>query len=220
MSALLNPQKRKPAPGPDLEQKKTPLQPRALETYQRILDACAELLGEVGIERLSTNLVCRRAGISPPALYHYFPNKYAILHELSKRLMLQQSSLLTPWAQPATMRLPEAEFAASVASLFLRLQELTEHMPAGVWVTRALRAVPSLQPVRLRAHAFVTDMLLEPFMQAHPAVDRAQARLTLRLAIDALYAAQELLFDDPALDPRGVAETMAQMVSAQLMRLR
>ncbi|MDT9000663.1 TetR/AcrR family transcriptional regulator [Paucibacter sp. APW11] len=208
-----------PAP-PDLALKKAPSQSRAVETYERILGACGELLGEVGIERLSTNLVCQRAGISPPALYQYFPNKYAILHELGTRLMAVQNELLTPWAVPSTFELGEQDFAASVAELFLRTLELTAHMPAGIWVTRALRAVPSLQEVRNRSHDFVTDMLLVPFMTAHPRADRMQARLTIRLAIDALYAAQELLFDDPSLDPQAVATTMAQMVSAQLMRLR
>jgi len=205
---------------PDLELKKAPSQQRAVETYERILAACAELLGEVGIERLSTNLVCQRAGISPPALYQYFPNKYAILHELGMRLMQVQNELLRPWAVPATFALPEHEFAGSVAQLFLQTLEITEHMPAGVWVTRALRAVPSLQHVRNRSHDFVTDMLLLPFMDAHPRANRAQARLTIRLAIDALYAAQELLFDDPSLDPQAVAATMAEMVAGQMMRLR
>ncbi|MDP0941271.1 TetR/AcrR family transcriptional regulator, partial [Klebsiella quasipneumoniae] len=87
--------------------KKAPTQSRAVETYERILATAAELLGEVGIERLSTNLVCRRLGLSPPALYQYFPNKYAILHELGQRLMQRQNELLGPWATPATMSLPE-----------------------------------------------------------------------------------------------------------------
>src|SRR6218665_1905610 len=125
---------------PELSPKRAPLQPRGVETYERILAACAVLLGEVGIERLSTNLVCQRAGVSPPSLYQYFPNKYAILHELSLRLMQQQGRLLTPWAVPATMALPQAEFARSMAALFLRMQALTLQMPAGVWVTRAQRA--------------------------------------------------------------------------------
>lgn len=209
----------RPAP-PDLELKKAPTQARAVETYERILAACAELLGEVGIERLSTNLVCQRAGVSPPALYQYFPNKYAILHELGTRLMQVQNELLEPWAVPATFQLPEAEFAASVAELFLSTLALTERMPAGVWVTRALRAVPSLQSVRNLSHDQVTDRLLLPFMSAHPAADPSRTKLTIRLAIDALYAAQELLFDDPSLDAEAVAQTMAEMVAAQLCRLR
>ena len=205
---------------PDLEVKKAPTQARAVETYERILAACADLLGEVGIERLSTNLVCQRAGISPPALYQYFPNKYAILHELGTRLMQVQNELLMPWAVPATFQLPEPDFAASVADLFLKTLALTEHMPAGVWVTRALRAVPSLQSVRNLSHDQVTDLLLLPFMSAHPTADAARAKLTIRLAIDALYAAQELLFDDPSLDAEAVASTMAEMVAGQLCRLR
>jgi AcrR family transcriptional regulator len=220
MSVTANLPSKHPPTQPDLEPKRAPLQPRAVETYERILTACAELLGEVGIERLSTNLVCQRAGVSPPALYQYFPNKYAILHELSLRLMQQQNALLRPWAVPATMALPEAEFARSVASLFLQMQALTEHVPAGVWVTRAMRAVPSLQTQRLRSRDVMADMLLLPFLEAHPRLDPERARLTLRLAIDALYAAHELLFDDPTLDPQAVADTMAQMVAGQLARLR
>jgi len=209
----------RPPARPDLEPKRAPLQPRAVETYERILAACAELLGEVGIERLSTNLVCQRAGISPPALYQYFPNKYAILHELSLRLMRQQNELLAPWSVRETMALPPAEFATSMAALFVRLQTLTAQMPAGIWVTRAQRAVPALQSQRLRSRDLMTDMVLAPFLDVHPDVDPAQARLTLRLAIDALYSAHELLFDEPSLDPQAVAQTMAEMVAGQLERL-
>jgi len=200
--------------------KKAPSQARAVETYERILSACADLLGEVGIERLSTNLVCQRAGVSPPALYQYFPNKYAILQELGLRLMLVQNELLTPWAVPATMALPQAEFAQSVAEMFLRTLALTEQVPAGIWVTRALRAVPSLQHVRNASHDQVTELLMSAFISAYPAADLTQSRLSIRLSIDALYAAQELLFDDPTLDAQAVARTMAEMVAGQLVRLR
>ena len=220
MTAVFPPPPEKPALSrPDLEPKRAPLQPRAVETYERILAACAELLGEVGIERLSTNLVCQRAGISPPALYQYFPNKYAILHELSVRLMQQQNKLLLPWATAETMALPEAEFIRSLAAVFLRLQDLTAQMPAGVWVTRAQRAVPALQPQRLRSREVFADIIMAPFTAAHPRVNTARARLTIRLAIDALYAAHELLFEDPALDPQAVAQTMAEMVTGQLRRV-
>lgn len=205
---------------PELALKKAPTQPRAIETYERILAACAELLGEVGIERLSTNLVCQRVGISPPALYQYFPNKYALLHELGLRLMLAQNALLEPWATPATMALPEKRFAASVAEVFLQTVALTQEIPAGVWVTRALRAVPTLQHVRNHSHDEVTELLLGAFLSAHPKADAVRSRLSIRLSIDALYAAQELLFDDPAQDAQAVAQTMAEMVAGQLMRLR
>lgn len=205
---------------PELATKKAPTQLRAVETFERILSTCSELLAEVGIERLSTNLICRRAGITPPALYQYFPNKYAILHELGRRMMWRQNEFLTPWATVQTMQLPEAEFAASVAQVFLGTLHVTEDTAGGVWVMRALRAVPSLQHVRMASHEAVTNLVLAAFQDSYPAIDVAQARLTIRLAIDALYAAQELLVDDPQQDPEAVARVMSEMVAAQFVKLR
>ena len=205
---------------PDVAPKKLPTQSRAVETYERILATAAELLGEVGIERLSTNLVCRRLGLSPPALYQYFPNKYAILHELGQRLMQRQNELLGPWATPATMALPEAEFAASVAEVFLQTLRVTQEMPGGAWITRALRAVPSLQEVRNQSHDQMTELLMQVFHAAHPAAEPVRARLSVRLYIDALYTALELLFDDPSQTAEAVAATMADMVAGHFVRVR
>jgi AcrR family transcriptional regulator len=123
--------------GVELDRKRVPTQTRALETCERILDAAANLLGEVGIERLSTNLICERAGLSPPALYRYYPNKYAVLAELGARLMMSQNELLENWATPATMKLPVAKFERRIRQLFLDTLEMTRRAIAGEWITRA-----------------------------------------------------------------------------------
>ena len=210
---------RKPR-APALDAKKQPVQQRARDTYETILGATAQLLGDVGIERLSTNLVCERAGISPPALYHYFPNKYAILHELGVRLMLTQNELLQAWATPATMRRSPARFADALLELFLGTIELTEELPGGVWITRALRAVPALHHVRIESHDHVTALLSDAFLQAHPHADAAEVRLVIRLSVEAMYAAHELLFDAPHLDAQAVGRTMSAMVASQFARLK
>ncbi len=59
----------------ELLEKNKPRQERAKRTYEAILVAAAELLVEVGIERISTNLVAEKAGITVPALYRYFPSR-------------------------------------------------------------------------------------------------------------------------------------------------
>ena len=208
------------AEGPSLAPKRAPSQARAVETYERILSVCADLLGEVGIERVSTNLICQRAGITPPGLYQYFPNKYAILHELGLRLLRHQRLLLLPWARPATLALPEDELTQSVARLFLSMLEVTRLMPAGVWVTRAMRAVPSLQATRLHAHAQTTELLLQALREAYPGIDEDMARLTLRLALDAMHAAYELSCDDASIDTDALARTVSAMVVGQVLKLR
>ncbi|MFZ5548881.1 MAG: TetR/AcrR family transcriptional regulator [Pseudomonadota bacterium] len=208
------------AAGPDLRQKAVPRQGRAQETYERILAVAADLLGEVGVERWSTNLVCERAGLTPPALYRYFPNKYALLHELGERLMAVQNELLAAWATPATMALPRARFEASVLELFAQTLAVTEAAPAGVWITRALRAVPALQDVRIASHRHVTGLIEAAYMAAHPAAERGPVQVFARLAIESAYATQEMLFDDPGLDPMAVGQVLASMLAGEALRLR
>jgi len=208
------------ASGVELDRKRDPTQTRALETCERILDAAASLLGEVGIERLSTNLICERAGLSPPALYRYYPNKYAVLAELGVRLMMSQNELLQTWATPATMKLPLGKFEQRLRQLFLDTLALTRAAIAGEWITRALRAVPSLAPVRIESHDHVTGLVVAAFAQAYPGVPQARVRLVSRLAIEVMYSAQELLVDDATLDADEVASVMSHMVAAQVLQLR
>ena len=81
----------------ELLEKNKPRQDRAKRTYEAILEAAAELLVEVGVERISTNLTAERAGITVPALYRYFPNKYAMLNALGAVLMDRQNEVVQQW---------------------------------------------------------------------------------------------------------------------------
>lgn len=211
--------KKKPK-APELGLKAMPQQGRAQETVQRILGVASELLGEVGIERLSTNLICERAGLSPPALYRYFPNKYAVLHALGQALMDAQNELLQTWATPDTMGLSTPKLQQAVMDLFLQTLELTKAAPAGIWITRALRAVPALEAVRIESHRHVTGLIEEAFMAANPQSVRSEVRIFARLAIELSYAAQELLFDDPEIDPMAVGRHLAGMIAFEAARLK
>jgi len=209
-----------PPPANPLDRKRMPTQARALETIERILEAAALTLREVGVERLSTNLVCERAGLSPPALYRWFPNKYALLAELGLRLMLAQNEPLQRWATPATMRLPRAAFEAGLLQLFLDTLAITRGTTAGEWITRSLRAVPALAPVRTGSHDLVSDLLTQAFLQAWPGADPVRTRLVARLSVEVMYSAHELLFEDPSLNDVEVGRTLSQMVFSQVESLR
>ncbi|MDO9369158.1 MAG: helix-turn-helix domain-containing protein, partial [Sphingopyxis sp.] len=77
--------------------RRSPQQDRARQTQGRLLDVAGELLADVGIERISTNMIAARAGLSPPALYRYFDDKYAVLEALGRRLMERQNAVLEAW---------------------------------------------------------------------------------------------------------------------------
>jgi AcrR family transcriptional regulator len=65
--------------------RKRPRQKRAQATVDAILDASAELLVSLGYDKLSTNKVAQRAGVSVGSLYQYFGNKESIVMALVER---------------------------------------------------------------------------------------------------------------------------------------
>lgn len=204
---------------PSLEPKVQPVQQRAADTIERILDAAAKTLSDVGIERLSTNLVCERAGLTPPALYRYFPNKYALLSELGQRLMQRQNECVGRWMTEEVFAGGVPALERALEGLLLETFEVTRRTEGGIWIMRALRAVPALQEVRLTSHAVVTEEQARLLTRALPNADKTELRLASRVVVELLYATVEMLFDE-AMDAHAVARVVAAMMSSHLDRVQ
>jgi AcrR family transcriptional regulator len=65
--------------------RRAPVQRRSAERLTRILDACAELLDEVGYDALSTRAVALRAGVPIGSVYRFFGNKRQMADALAQR---------------------------------------------------------------------------------------------------------------------------------------
>ncbi|MGH3658454.1 MAG: TetR/AcrR family transcriptional regulator [Micromonosporaceae bacterium] len=50
-----------------------------------MLDACAEIVDEVGYEGLTTTLLAERAGVAIGSVYQFFPDKRAVVQALTQR---------------------------------------------------------------------------------------------------------------------------------------
>jgi len=61
------------------------VQRRSAERLTRILDACADLLDEVGYDALSTRAVAQRAGVPIGSVYRFFGNKRQMADALAQR---------------------------------------------------------------------------------------------------------------------------------------
>ncbi|MGW2720699.1 TetR family transcriptional regulator [Streptomyces sp. NPDC001492] len=65
--------------------RRAPVQRRSAERLTRILDACADLLDEVGYDDLSTRAVALRAGVPIGSVYRFFGNKRQMADALAQR---------------------------------------------------------------------------------------------------------------------------------------
>jgi AcrR family transcriptional regulator len=82
--------------------RRVPVQGRSVARVQRMLDACAEIVDEVGYEGLTTTLLAERAGVAIGSVYQFFPDKRAVVQALTQRS-------LEAYLQRLTERLAEAE---------------------------------------------------------------------------------------------------------------
>lgn len=189
-----------------------PIQERAVQTRERLLDIAGELLGEVGIERISTNMIAAQAGVSPAALYRYFKDKYAVLEALGRRLMDRQNAVLFAWIEEHKAGGLDA-LSAGTEDLLRLTAKITDSEPGGVWILRAMRAVPQLAHVRLESHNEVTDALLEAYAPLLPKMNKRVLWRRLRMTVEFGYAVDEMLHDDDRFSRNEILRDAAHLLS-------
>lgn len=75
--------------------RRAPVQRRSAERLTRILDACADLLDEVGYDALSTRAVAQRAEVPIGSVYRFFGNKRAMADALAERNLERYTERVT-----------------------------------------------------------------------------------------------------------------------------
>ena len=183
---------KKPRLDPILLKRTTPIQGRGERTIEQILVATANLLATVGFEQMSTNMICAEAGLTPPALYRYFPNKHAVVKELGERLMLLQNTVFNDWLLDGY---DPDDLPASFERMIREQLAISKTLPNSEWIFRALHASPSLSEVRLASHREVTEHLAHWAIGRWPHLDIHTCRTHFRLAIELCYAALEMIVD-------------------------
>jgi AcrR family transcriptional regulator len=65
--------------------RRRPVQQRSTQRVERMLEACAALIDEVGYDGVTTTLIAERAGVAVGSLYQFFPDKRAVVQALTAR---------------------------------------------------------------------------------------------------------------------------------------
>lgn len=106
--------------------RRVPKQDRARRSVTAILDATAELLGEDD-SSVTMSAIGQRAGISKAAIYRYFPDQGAVVHELATRYLAELDDHLAARLQN-TSSLDDA--VAALNGLVDQFYELMQERPA------------------------------------------------------------------------------------------
>lgn len=198
----------------ELLEKNRPRQERAKRTYEAILTAAAELLVEVGVERISTNLIAERAGITVPALYRYFPNKYAVINALGAGLMDRQNEIFQEWVETYYSPSQPDRLLSHIYEVLRKTYDVTLEQPGGLEISQALRAVGPLQELRLTSHRLLADQLALYLAELQHEEPSPETLMQARVTVDLGYSLIEMALEDPTLTPELVLRQGADMLAA------
>ena len=170
--------------------RRVPVQGRSVARVQRMLDACAELIDEVGYDGLSTTLLAERAGVAIGSVYQFFPDKRAIVQALTLRNV---EAYLAKLAE----RIPAGELSHWSDGVDGAIEEYIE-LHRSVPGFRTLHFgdvvdVHLIDPDRDN-NAVIADHLADLLVHYHGAPDSTELRFALTISVEAADALIKLAF--------------------------
>jgi AcrR family transcriptional regulator len=88
-------------------------QQRGMLRVEEILQAAGVLFAERGYDKVTTNMIAARAGISPGSLYQFFPNKEAIAQAFAADATEQLAQVYDTMWSPEVLALPLQSFLST-----------------------------------------------------------------------------------------------------------
>jgi AcrR family transcriptional regulator len=160
--------------------RRVPVQGRSVARVQRMLDACAAIVDEVGYEGLTTTLLAEKAGVAIGSVYQFFPDKRAVVQALIERN-------LDAYLQRLAGRCAAAELTGWWEGVAASIDEYVQMH----------RTVPGFRTLHQHEHdtnSVIAERLADLLAARFEIEDSTQLRTALTIAVEAADALIRLAF--------------------------
>ena len=137
-----------------------PVQSRSIKRTRQILEVTSNLLETVGLNDLNTAIIAKEVGISVGSLYHYFPNKHAILYAMGKSWLDSIEEVLNDIEEWPVESLSLEDFIDQVVDINLRTYR---QQKAVLRLVQAMFSVPELRELDERHDDMVISQMAKVF---------------------------------------------------------
>ena len=192
-----------------------PAQRRSAETVDLILRVSLELLDTHGLQAFNTNAVAARARINVGTVYHYYPDKNAILRELFERHELQRSEWVTGRLEGLVDTDDVHRWVNDVLKGIVRIRRST---PGTRVLRTAIRAVPELQEIEESIDRHSVRILSDVIRRRYTGITRQRATAAARVIVETSTTVLDRA-DDFESSPASIVRELAELLSAYLEAL-
>jgi AcrR family transcriptional regulator len=176
---------------------------------ERIVTAGARVLEDSGYQDASTNRIAREAGVSPGSLYQYFPDKDAIVAEITLRLIDDFASAITPALRRVATEPPAVATLVVLGAVLDALQQHAPLLRALVDRVPAVEQQEALQSVRGR----LADIVYHSLAANRQALRHADVeRATWTIVELTQYLLVRYVLDSPPIEREDFLADVAGMI--------
>jgi AcrR family transcriptional regulator len=165
-----------------VRQRRRPHQERSERRLREILDVTARLLERIGPDKLTTNHVAAELGVSVGTLYHYFPNKHAILYVMGVEWLRQWEHAFDGIEALSLTGLALPEFISGAVD---RLLEVYVNQRGVLYLVQSMFTITELRELDARSDEMAISRLASVFKRlgiaGAPAELQRRGRVFLKL---------------------------------------
>lgn len=172
-----------------------PVQARSTARLAALLDAAAQVIHEIGYERLTTAMVAERAGASIGTVYRYFPDRIAVLQSVAARNAERMTDRVLAELRAEQHRDWDSAFSAGIG-LFV----VAFHSEPGFASLRYGDVLDLRPTTEVPAYTVLADQMYRALVERFSLTDSAEARAAFEAAVITFDAIAAHAF---VLDPRG-----------------
>ena len=194
--------------------RRVPQQDRGQRRVDRLLDAAAEVIAEVGVEGASTNAIAARAQTSVGSLYQFFPNKDAVVRALAARYAAEIERLKDRVMAPEVADRPLPEMMRGIVE---PIAAYCDANPAYRHVFAATNDYArGYSPEEARLHEAVVARVDALIARRFPWVGEAQRRATAQVQVETVHAVLFFLQGRPAAERGALCDELVRMLVCAL----
>ena len=171
------------------------------------------MLEKEGFSGVTMQKIADRAGINVAAVYSYFPNKYQVIAEISRRMVAERDEIRRAKLQELLEM--DGDWVENFADSLRDLAQLRKKQRGSAAVMAALRSSPHLTGLAREAHDIVSDRLEEFFRRSDPHY-KGDHRLRARIVAESVRNMFDMIEVADKKSADKVLEEMVKMIRGYL----
>jgi AcrR family transcriptional regulator len=168
----------------DLELRRRPVQERGRRRFAQILDAGRSQLATVGVDGFTLEHVAEAAEVPIGSVYQFFPNKHALIAELSA----QDTEAIATELEQAATRFPAEDWQTNVDRLIDDLADMWRRDPSRRHVWLAMQSTAATRSLAAEQTSQVVDEVVPLVTPLMPRRGGRDVRVVAEVVVQMCYS--------------------------------